>query len=156
MLIFLDTEFSTTYVVPRLISIGLVSEDGQREFYAELIDTWRPEHCSEFVLDTVLPLLEGGAALTTMAELALKLNRWLEDFDEPVQFITDSPRWDWPLIETIFKLWPANLVRDPLPLQLNGERGGRFSKAVEAAFGGGLRRHHALDDARANRLGWLA
>lgn len=29
---------------------------------------------------------------------------------------------------------------------------GRF----KAAVAGGLRRHHALDDAKANRLGWIA
>lgn len=31
-----------------------------------------------------------------------------------------------------------------------------FNLAVEEAFASGLRRHHALDDAKANRLGWLA
>ena len=33
----------------------------------------------------------------------------------------------------------------------------RFANAVEKAFSTGkLRQHHALDDAKANRLGWLA
>lgn len=31
-----------------------------------------------------------------------------------------------------------------------------FNEAVEEAFANGLRRHHALDDAKANRLGWIA
>lgn len=31
-----------------------------------------------------------------------------------------------------------------------------FAHAVEMAFAAGLRRHHALDDAKANRLGWIA
>lgn len=158
MLIFLDTEFSSTHVVPRLISIGLISANG-RTFYAELTDTWRPADCSEFVVETVLPLLEGGTARMTMAELTLRLGRWLDDFGDQAQLATDSTRWDWPLIEKIFEMpetWPANLERKPMLLQSDGERGGRFAEAVEAAFVGGLRRHHALDDAIANRLGWLA
>lgn len=31
-----------------------------------------------------------------------------------------------------------------------------FDVAIEGAFASGLRRHHALDDAEANRLGWAA
>lgn len=39
MLIFFDTEFTELGIDPRLISIGLVSEDG-RTFYAKLTDTY--------------------------------------------------------------------------------------------------------------------
>ena len=56
MLDFLDTEF-TDFVRPDLISIALVSEDG-REFYAERTD-YREDDCSDFVRETVLPLLGG-------------------------------------------------------------------------------------------------
>ena len=31
-----------------------------------------------------------------------------------------------------------------------------FNLAIKWAFAGGLRRHHTLDDAKANRLGWFA
>ena len=31
-----------------------------------------------------------------------------------------------------------------------------YFDAVENAFKAGLKRHHALDDAKANRIGWLA
>ena len=54
MLVFLDTEF-TDFVRPDLISLALVSEDG-REFYAERTD-YRKDECSDFVRETVLPLL---------------------------------------------------------------------------------------------------
>ena len=54
MLVFLDTEF-TSFVRPDLISIGLVAEEG-REFYAERTD-YRKDDCSDFVRETVLPLL---------------------------------------------------------------------------------------------------
>lgn len=157
MIVFFDTEFTELGMEPRLISIGLVSEDGSREFYAELSDTWRPEHCNRnpFVLEAVLPLLAGGDALMPMHELALQLGSWLEDFGQPVKLATDSLSWDWPWIHEIFSLpntWPSNLDGKPLILVQEID----FNLAVERAFAGGLRRHHALDDAKANRLGWIA
>lgn len=155
--IFFDTEFTELGMEPRLISIGLVSEDGSRELYAELTDTWRPEHCSRnpFVLEAVLPLLQGGTARMTMPELCLRLGNWIEDFEQPVQLATDSLSWDWPWIQEIFYeagTWPENLDSKPLILTQDPV----FNLAVEEAFTNGLRRHHALDDAKANRLGWIA
>lgn len=58
MLVFLDTEF-TDLDSPRLISIGLVAQDGQ-QFYGELTD-WKLQECSSFVIEAVLPHLEGGS-----------------------------------------------------------------------------------------------
>ncbi|MGV3581255.1 MAG: hypothetical protein ACO1N8_03025 [Methylophilus sp.] len=46
MLIFFDTEFSSLYETPKLISIGLITEDGKQEFYAELSDTYKPNDLS--------------------------------------------------------------------------------------------------------------
>lgn len=157
MRIFFDTEFTDLGVESRLISIGLVSEDGMREFYAELTDTWQPKHCSSnpFVQEAVLPFLEGGAARMTLAELTLRLGNWLEGFEQPVQLATDSLSWDWPWIQEIFDdvaAWPPNLDGKPLILAQDPV----FNLAVDDAFANGLRRHHALDDAKANRLGWIA
>ena len=41
-------------------AIDLISEDGERTFYAELSDTYEPDDCSYFAQEAVLPLLEGG------------------------------------------------------------------------------------------------
>nr|WP_181375057.1 hypothetical protein [Polaromonas sp. W10N] len=54
MLVFLNTEF-TDFARPDLISIALVSEDGQ-EFYAERDDYCHAD-CSDFVRETVQSLL---------------------------------------------------------------------------------------------------
>lgn len=154
MLIFFDTEFTELSLDSRLISIGLVSEDGQREFYSELEDTYKLTDCSDFVRESVLPHLQGGNARMSAQELTVKLANWLEEFDEPVQLATDSLHWDWPWIQRIFSdphLWPTNLAAKPLIIGQNPE----LELAIEAAFSGGLRRHHALDDAKTNRLGWL-
>ena len=73
MFVFFDTEFTGLHDNPKLISIGLISEDGAHQFYAELSDTYVHSDSSE-----------------------------------------------------------------------------------KGAYESGLRKHHALDDAKANRIGWLA
>lgn len=159
MIIFFDCEFTELGLAPRLISIGLVAEDG-REFYAELSDTYLPAKCNPFVQEGVLPLLQGGQALMAMNELTLRLGNWLEGFEQPVKLSTDSESWDWPWICEIFEItgtWPENLDRRPFLLAKNYLNDyDQFVNAMEKGFAGGLRRHHALDDAKANRLGWLA
>lgn len=81
MRVFFDTEFAN--IEPdknghrNLISIGCIATDG-REFYAELTDTWDEHLCSQFVLDTVLPLLEGGEYRMGVSELAVRLKAWIE------------------------------------------------------------------------------
>jgi len=157
--VFLDTEFSGLVVDPKLISIGLVSEGGQT-FYAELADTYSQEDVSDFARMAVLPHLEGGTALMTMRELGERLAAWLTAFGAPVKLATDSRAWDWPWVQEIFYelgTWPENLDGKPLLLTVNCLNDmDRFNDAVEKAFASGLRRHHALDDAKANRLGWFA
>lgn len=77
MLVFIDTEFTELSIAPGLISIGLVSEDGNRVFYAELSDTYQSSECSDFVREVVLPKFQGGDAIMTMRELSLRLVDWL-------------------------------------------------------------------------------
>ncbi len=158
MLIFFDTEFTDLHPAAKLISIGLVADDG-RTFYAELADTYRLDDVGEFARMAVLPLLEGDDSLMYSHQLTLRLGNWIEDFEQPVRLATDSLAWDWPWIERTFSTpgtWPANLDHKPL-LLTSGTLPGydAFCEALEAGFAGGLRRHHALDDAKANRMGWL-
>lgn len=154
MLIFFDSEFTGLGLSPKLISIGFAAENGVC-FYAELSDAWRFEECSEFVRQQVLPLLAGGSVLMTLDQLSLNLGHWLEQFEEPIQLVTDSVSWDWPWIEKIFYLpgtWPSNLDRQVVELPKNTT----VETVLEASYTQGLRRHHALDDAQANRLAWIA
>lgn len=155
--IFFDTEFTGLIVDPKLISIGLIDETGTRTFYAEMCDTWREADAGDFVRLAVLPLLEGGDALMTMDELTERLAQWIASFDEPVRLVTDSLAWDWPWIQETFldlDTWPKNLDGKPALMQ-ELVVFPAFDRALEKAFAGGLRRHHALDDAKANRLAWL-
>lgn len=158
--VFFDTEFTDLVADPQLISIGLIDARGERTFYAELSDTYGISDVGDFARAAVLPQLEGGEALMALAEMRVRLREWIKAFKEPVTLATDSQAWDWPWMLQIFdlpSLWPDNLDRGPLLLSMNSLVDyDRFEAGVEAAFAGGLRRHHALDDARANRLGWLA
>jgi hypothetical protein len=97
MLVFLDTEF-TDLDSPRLISIGLVAQDGQ-QFYGEMTD-WQLQECSSFVIEAILPYLEGGAATISRETLQERLRSWLNAFDEPVTLISDSSM-DWRLISEL-------------------------------------------------------
>lgn len=154
-IIYFDSEFTELGIDPRLISIGFVSEDGTQTFYAELTGTYQASDCSDFVREAVLPHLQGGEALMSMHELTLRLGNWLESFEQPVQLATDSLTWDWPWVQEIFSqpgTWPENVEGRPLILSQSPP----FNRAVEVAFSTDLRRHHALDDAKANRIGRLA
>lgn len=77
MVLFLDTEFTGLgQRWPRLISIGLVSEDGQHSFYAELPAASFMEKVTPWVRENVLPLwhraksLEGFDAFAARMESA--------------------------------------------------------------------------------------
>lgn len=159
MLIFFDTEFTDLHREARLISIGLVTADGEKSFYAELSDTYQRKDCGDFAREVVLPLLEGGDVLMSWHELSLRLGNWVESFEQPVRLATDSLAWDWPWIQKMFttlRAWPSNLDGKPEILLFDADSGEQFNNALEQAFAGGLRQHHALDDAKANRLGWIS
>jgi hypothetical protein len=112
---------------------------------------------SDFAEMEVLPKLGDPAARISIDELRRQLASWLASFGQPVQLATDSLAWDWPWIVGLFGmpggvLWPECLAPKAYELLLLPE----FLAAIETAFANGLQCHHALDDAKANRLAWLA
>lgn len=100
MIVFLDTEFTdllpSDLGVPALISIGLVSQPGDQMFYAELADTWAKEQCSSFVIESVLPHLEGRLSVMPLEEMRSRLQSWITSFAEPVTLVSDNVvDWEW-------------------------------------------------------------
>lgn len=159
--VFFDTEFTTAGLgeQPFLISIGCVAEDGQ-EFYAELTDTWHRGLCSQFVVSTVLPLLEGGSCRMSEKVLAIRLNEWIQGLgDGEVTMRSDAPRWDWPWVADLFQFygrWPTNLRRKcgTIYFEEHGEQD-RFNAGLELFWKGNIaRQHHALVDARSLHFAW--
>jgi hypothetical protein len=159
--LFFDTEFTDIHPkkTPALISIGLVAADG-REFYAELTDTWSHGECSNFVIQTVLPLLQGGDVKMKAAQCAIRLKEWIEGLgDGEVILRTDAPRYDWTLVAEMFQFygcWPANLRRKYGTIYFESDRRlHRYQSAMTSFWKEhSSRQHHALVDARSMRFAW--
>lgn len=160
--VFFDTEFTSLgdkLNAPYLISLGCVAADG-REFYAELSDTYHVGLCSEFVQQTVLPLLNGGACKMMEAQLAVRFREWVEGLgEEEVIMRCDAPRYDWPFVATMcqfYGTWPKNLRRKCGVISFRDHRQAhRFNLGAEMYWKeNAARQHHALVDARGMRFAW--
>lgn len=155
MLIFLDTEF-TDFIDCDLISIGMVSENGQYVFYAERNDYQR-EWVSDFARLAVLPHVgHSPEAICSREQLTQRLLRWFSLLPGRVRIACDSMH-DRDL------LWDA--LEGELPDNLDSGRYDLAPFSEEAAFRQavfgyhsqtGHPWHHSLHDAHAHRLGWVA
>lgn len=145
--LFVDTEF-TDFINQKLISIGIVAENGE-DLYAELSDTYQIEDCSEFVKEIVLPLLQGGDARMTEQECAGWLKVWIESFGQKCLLVSDAPDFDGPLIRELLDMvgWPSNLA-DYCVRSVHDDYD-YFEDNPDAT------RHHALHDARAAQRCYL-
>ncbi|ENG0237448.1 3'-5' exoribonuclease [Burkholderia multivorans] len=153
MLLFLDTEYTGLGPQPKLISLALVAEDGSREFYAELADTWTPDDCTPFVQREVLPLLAGPRLLR--ADACAALREWFDHAPRAVQAACDSET-DWHfLLDLLGRPLPANLADRHYDLRPLIDTT-IYDRTVAASYTADAREHHALADARAYRRGWLA
>lgn len=149
--IYFDTEFTALSPDAKPISIGFVDESGIHEFYAELSDTYRKEDCSQFCAKKVLPHLQGGASVMTVEELGNRLGAWLGERGPGAVVVCDSPRDVVQLRVLLPEGLPPNVTLRVLGWWGNlkrrvKNRGRRIHRAH------GLRVHHALDDARVNRI----
>lgn len=154
MLVFLDTEF-TDFIDCELISIGMVSEDGQYELYLEVQDFDRLK-CNAFVQAAVWSQLgRVDGASVSKAELPGRLRQWFDSLSQEVVLACDSQH-DRDLLDDVLDgLWPENLAGwlDLRQFQVNPT----FDRAVAAYHAAtGQSWHHALYDAHAHRAGWLA
>lgn len=155
MLVFLDTEF-TDFVSADLISIALVSEDGQ-EFYAERTDYHR-DACSDFVREHVLPVLgRVPGASCSRHELTSRLCAWFEQLPEPATIVFDF-QGDWLLLmrHVLGKTQggPPYNFGNPLQLDNSNITDPIFEQAQSLVYTDEFPRHHALADARALMTGY--
>ena len=151
MLLFLDTEF-TDFHDPELISLGLVSECGRFEFYAERADFNRCR-CNEFVRADVLPKLGQGPCFTA-GEFSAALRTWLNRVHALDAAGVVLVLYDY---DTDFALLANTLVN--LPAWIEGANIANHINHVGWAREGlaeSPTAHHALYDAKALRADWLA
>ncbi|MFZ6675234.1 hypothetical protein [Undibacterium sp. Xuan67W] len=143
MLIFIDTEF-TDFANAELISIGLVSECGLHEFYAEL--PVNLSKCNDFVVTTVLPQLgKVAAAQCSVDELQRRLRLWLEQFSARAPIICFDYDGDWRLF--------CHAMSYEIPAWLRGKNIYKYldQVALQMYFiDNRIKDHHALHDAKAN------
>ena len=147
--IFLDTEF-TDFLNPKLISIGLVSEDG-REFYAELIDGWWPKQCSMFVVEGVLPCLDRSATCTmSRAKAAIRLMYWLSQMGKEFTVVSDVPV-DWLLMSDLLRQQNSSgiAIHHQVLVWPGAAMARHYQLLLEETLEGDQKRHHSLIDARA-------
>ena len=150
MRLFLDTEF-TSPETKQLISIGIISEDGQHSFYGELND-YDESLCNRFVCESVLPHLEHNGM--SRDQLAGALRDWFATLPRRVFFSCDSYD-DIKLVLALLGERPANLIENWLDLRSLIDTS-IYHNAVEAYHTPDKPWHHALHDAAAHRAGWLA
>lgn len=139
--VFIDSEF-TSLAQPELISVGAVATDATA-FYAE-VRGWSPERSSDFVRQVVMPLLDGDAVTHDVAAEAF--TAWLDERTgrAPTTIVSDSGFDRWALAEL--------LGREDLPAGVEWKRVSvAYDEMDNATRHLKLRRHHALDDARALR-----
>lgn len=156
MIIFLDAEF-TDFIDCDLISIGLVSDCGAHEFYAERID-YEASWCSSFATYDVIPLLgRDPQEEMTREQLHHALWAWFSalgevnvacDYDDDWNLLMDS------LVDYGHVKRPSNIVGR---IDLRGLMfDPTYTKAMNDFYRAHGQRHHALIDAKAHRAGWLA
>lgn len=167
MILFADTEFADFESLDPL-SVALVSEDGSLEFYAEILDCESPP--SDFVKKTVLPLMQGGEARCLYSEASERLAAWLSGLpSDSIQIVVDYGG-DWIILNEMLNSAgcaqkPSAIMLFPAFEQTCLERGAssllkiqsvsnQLFELMEPHFLEDPRRHHALVDARATRLGW--
>jgi len=151
--VYLDTEF-TKFARPQLISLALVAESGQ-EFYGESTDFVKVQ-CSAFVVENVLPLLQGGDVAGTSDMLGVKLGNWLATLPSPAEIISDFDG-DIELLLKLLQISAKEMDRYNIAALtvLDGEflKSESFKNALKDYFGNvDPRRHHSLVDARALKV----
>ncbi len=155
MLIFFDTEFSD-FLDCELISIGMVSEDGAFEFYAEVSD-FDLAKTSPFVQEAILPILGADpAAICTKSELKDRLWKWFATLPQHVMLASDSTHDRDLLWDAFDEGLPENLDREVMDLRSLIDTTVFNDQVVLYHEQAAQPWHHALHDARAAREGWIA
>lgn len=158
---FLDTEWADP-LAKQLVSLALVSADGLYEFYAEMDPL--PQTPTDFVRYVVYPLLDRGATAMHSPDFTKALRHFLSSVAEPY-VLADHPN-DLALLQYAvagFDLAEAQAQACgpiPRPVYCRMLKDGITQLVLEDYFdahpNAKQRRHHALVDAQALRMAWLA
>lgn len=148
MILFLDTEFTNLHR-RQLISIGMASLCGQHTFYRE-VQGYNFSICSEFVKEVVLPqLTRNPDVMMPLSDIRASLLDWLNQFSEnPVKVAVDH-EYDWELFRNLLGEVPNWITMANIGYSTDDIAFEKFFRDHN------LKQHHALNDALANRYGFL-
>jgi hypothetical protein len=162
LFLFIDTEWADV-LANEIVSLALVSECGQYEFYAERDPL--PADGTEFVMTTVYPRLERGAHALPDTEFTIRLHQFFGTVQRAAKpdrlTVAYDHRNDLDLLGIALDAFnlpdlPPRPAFDEFELSGLGKA---YEEAVETAFASdpalAARRHNALIDARVNRDAWL-
>lgn len=153
MLVFLDCEF-TDFIDCELISLAMVSDDGQHQIYLEVADVDRSK-CNTFVQSAVWHQLGYSPEARVMrSDVEAKLRNWFTSLPDGVTVACDSQHDRDLLADALNGNRPTNVIGwlDLRPLADSPV----FNAAMTRYHAAGKPWHHALHDACASRAGWLA
>lgn len=150
--LFLDSEWAND-ALRELVSLALISEDGEHVFYAERDPL--PGMPSSFVRECVYPLLNRGQAAMTDSVMTHALRSFLEPIGD-CEIFADAPL-DFSMLS---RVWNGRDRRPPEPpFRTRLAREGNLMSSVERYFelnpAQRALRHHALVDAMALRSAWI-
>ena len=145
--IFIDTEFTNLSDIG-LISIALVSDEGD-EFY-RVVNDFDREECGDFTKQYVLPqLMDEPGAMMPRAQLRGELRAWLEQFKDRRPCLCYDDFADFALYRELVEAdVPPWLMSENIWQKIDAERRQQFWSES------GLQEHHALNDAKANRVSY--
>lgn len=150
--LFLDSEWAND-ALRELVSLALISEDGEYVFYAERDPL--PGMPSSFVRENVYPLLNRGQAAMTDIVMTHALRSFLEPLGN-CEIFADAPL-DFSMLR---RVWDGRDRTPPEPsFRTRLAREGNLMPSVEHYFelnpDQEALRHHALVDAMALRSAWI-
>jgi hypothetical protein len=150
--LFLDSEWAND-ALRELVSLALISEDGEHVFYAERDPL--PSMPSSFVRECVYPLLNRGHAAMTDQAMTHALRSFLEKLGD-CEIFADAPL-DFSMLGRIWKGRDKTLSEQPFRTRL--ARDGNLMPSVERYLelnpDQRALRHHTLVDAMALRSAWI-
>lgn len=150
--LFLDSEWAND-ALRELVSLALISEDGEHIFYAERDPL--PGTPSSFVSKAVYPLLERGSAAMKDDVMTGALRAFLMPLG-PSEIFADAPL-DFSMLNRVWM--GADRSYPEAPFRTRLAREGNLMPSVERYFelhpDQLARRHHALVDAMALRSAWI-
>lgn len=155
--LFLDTEWADL-AGDELVSLALISGDGRLRFYAEREPL--PPEPTRFVEESVYPLLQRGPVALSDIAFTEALRRFIDSVPDPL--VVFDYAHDGAMFEVALRGFDRGLPGEGCESAVAKEllRSNLTSMILEDWFLAhpeeAARRHHAMVDANALRIAWLA